>query len=63
VAKVARLLLEAKTDVLAFYAFPAAHRSKRRNTIRWSGSTARAVGRERADRAERRVAGQPSLPG
>jgi len=32
VPKVARLLLEAETDLLAFYAFPAAHRSKLRST-------------------------------
>ena len=30
--KVARLLLEAEPDRLAFYAFPAAHRSKLRST-------------------------------
>ena len=30
--KVARLLLEAEEDLLAFYAFPAAHRSKLRST-------------------------------
>jgi putative transposase len=29
---VARLLLEAEPDLLAFYAFPAAHRSKLRST-------------------------------
>jgi len=32
VPKVARLLLEAETDLLAFYGFPAAHRSKLRST-------------------------------
>jgi transposase-like protein len=32
VPKVARLLEEAETDLLAFYAFPAAHRSKLRST-------------------------------
>ncbi len=32
VPKVARLLLEAEPDLLAFYAFPAAHRSKLRST-------------------------------
>jgi putative transposase len=32
VPKVVRLLLEAETDLLAFYAFPAAHRSKLRST-------------------------------
>ena len=32
VPKVARLLLEAEEDLLAFYAFPAAHRSKLRST-------------------------------
>ena len=32
VPKVARLLLEAEVDLLAFYAFPAAHRSKLRST-------------------------------
>jgi putative transposase len=32
VPKVARLLLEAETDLLAFHAFPAAHRSKLHST-------------------------------
>jgi Transposase, Mutator family len=32
VPKVARLLLEAEPDLLAFYGFPAAHRSKLRST-------------------------------
>jgi len=32
VPKVARLLLEAEEDLLGFYAFPAAHRSKLRST-------------------------------
>jgi putative transposase len=32
VPRVARLLLEAETDLLAFYGFPAAHRSKLRST-------------------------------
>jgi putative transposase len=32
VPKVARLLVEAETDLLAFYAFPAAHHSKLRST-------------------------------
>jgi putative transposase len=32
VPKVARLLLEAEEDLLALYAFPAAHRSKLRST-------------------------------
>jgi putative transposase len=32
VPKVARLLLEAETDLLAFYGFPSAHRSKLRST-------------------------------
>jgi hypothetical protein len=32
VAKVARLLVEAEPDLLAFYGFPAAHRSKLRST-------------------------------
>jgi putative transposase len=32
VPKVARLLVEAETDLLAFYGFPAAHRSKLRST-------------------------------
>ena len=41
--KVAHILVEAEEDVLAFYAFPAAHRSKLRSTNRSSGSIARSA--------------------
>jgi transposase-like protein len=44
VPKVARLLLEAESDLLAFYSFPVAHRSKLRSTNPWSGSTAKSAG-------------------
>jgi putative transposase len=44
VPKVARLLVEAEEDLLAFYAFPTARHSSCAAPTRWRGSTARSVG-------------------